>query len=375
MLHVPTVGRGKHIAVVDLMSGNVGCAIMVLSGSHARVLAYARSTLMLEDRDEAHARSRLAEEIGEATKAALTLAPGIRVSDVFAIVHGPWTSSCTFSGRTTFESETIIKETHISALAREALKSAGAQSRDLLEARAISIRLNGYATRLPEGKRAREIELVALASTIDPALKGVAASAISSALPAASLSWRSGMAAHAAMVPRLTVLDALVIDVGVSVTTITVFKDGVPAGIRVITEGLASILARAGDTRPPQESLSRMRMLSRDAHADDASTALQTALSAAEPELVKIFGESFGSLAELARLPSRVLLLAHPDASPYLIHFFERIDFSQFTLTASAFSVLPLDNEALRAWIDVPQAMDPQLALAASYASLEAQST
>ncbi len=271
----------------------------------------------------------------------------------------------------------MIRAAHLSKLAENALQAAPEVDRaTLFEMATLSIRLNGYPTNAPEGKRAREVELFTIASATDPALRATAETAVHTAFPAARVQWRSATRTYASVLHHTAIgQDVTLVDLGVLATSVSVFREGIPAGERLIAEGLQSVLARVQGARPPEETLGLLRMLERDACADEACTALQTALAATEPELVKVFGEAFATLAGPKRLPSTLIIVAHPDIGPWLKHFFERIDFTQFTLTAQPFTTRILSIDDCAQWLQGDRGVDAALSLAASHALFELQST
>ncbi len=371
------IGRGKTIAVVDIGSGHVGCAIISQNGTHGRVLSSARSKLVLEPRDEAHAQARLAEEIQEAITAATARTPGTHISDVFITIHSPWAISRVVAATAASQNETVIRAAHLSKLADNALLSAPDLDRAaLFESSAISVRLNGYPTQDPEGKHAREVELYAIASIADTGLRSGIEHAVHAGFPSSRLVWRSAARVYSQMFERMTVpRDAIVVDFGVLASSLMLIKDGLLSGEQHTGEGLQSMLERVHGARPPEELLSLLRMLERDACADDACAELQSALTTQEPELVKAFGESFATLAEAKRLPPEMLVVAHPDMGPWLKHFFERIDFTQFTITAQPFIVRILTGADCAQWLGSEHGLDASLSLLASHAVSDVQST
>ncbi len=86
-----------------------------------------------------------------------------------------------------------------------------------------------------------------------------------------------------------------------------------------------------------------------------------------------MFGETLGACAAARRLPTNLILCAHPDVAPWLSKFFSRIDFSQFTVTAQPFSVTVLDP-ALLAEIVRPEpgvVLDSGLAIGCGFVNIE----
>jgi hypothetical protein len=137
---------------------------------------------------------------------------------------------------------------------------------------------------------------------------------------------------------------------------------------------MRTILQRVAPAGIPEETLALIRMIERDECSEPACEAIENAMARAEPEMVKTFGEGMAACVVQGRLPTRLLLLAHPDLALWLSKFFARIDFTQFTQTTQPFSVETLSLEELDAYV-VPEkgvALDTGLALSCALVTLEA---
>lgn len=371
------LSRARTIAVVDVESGHIGCAIISLASKRATVLAHARSKMTLEVRDVDHARARLAEEITEAialASAAPSLkAAGTHVSEVRVVLRAPWAQSRIVAAKAASEKDMLIKATHVAKLLDTALASASIDRAQLFEAQPLSVFLNGYPTLHPEGRRAHTVDLYAIASAADPGAGTSIQEAVHRGFPAARVTFISAARVNAQLLPKLEVpSDCVVVDFGVQATQLSVLRGGILAGERIVLDGLASVIAKVHGARPPEEMRSLFRMLARDACADEACTALQQALSAGEPEMVKLYAESFAAFAEVKRLPQTLVLLAHPDVAPWLEHFFGRIDFTQFTSGSMPFTVRVIQSDECSGMLGGDLTLDPALALTAAHATLNA---
>lgn len=378
---VGLISHTRSAAIIDIGSGYVGCVLLALKQSGASsVISSGHSRLSLEKRAYARARAHISEEITEAIHAAEKNAAGVlrgkSVSDARIVLHAPWTSSQIVTVAETYEKSTVIQAAHIAALAKKSLTAGEIDPAQLFERSVISVRLNGYPTSAPEGKRAESMELSAILSLGDPALKKNVESAVHAAFPAAKPIWVSAQNAYSTVLRRLRLPgDALIVDVGIAATHLCVLREGVPTVDRPVPEGLQGMLARVHGTEAPQETLALFRMYARDACESDACAMLQKAVASAEPDLVQVFGEHFAKLAETRRLPNTLVLIAHPDVAQWLASFFERIDFAQFTLTSMPFATRTVENSELREWIQADEHLDSSLSLAAAFTAVQEQST
>jgi hypothetical protein len=190
-------------------------------------------------------------------------------------------------------------------------------------------------------------------------------------LPGREVSLRSSMrAALSVLHDHLPDIHRYVIlDVGGEGTDCAIIRKESVTQLARVGEGTSSIIKRLAGAGLPEEIFTQMRMLATDTCATDACKALKDSLARIEPELAKVFGETFSTLAAKRRLPNNAILNCPPEFSPWLQGFFSRIDFSQFTATLQPFTVEPLSPDHLRdivVWgAGIPA--DTGLGLAAGY--------
>lgn len=375
------LSRARTIAVVDVGSGYIGCALVAAPhAGAATVIGYGHARLSLEKRTYVQSRAHITAELSEAIAAAQNSAGAshhrARISEVHVVLHAPWISSQVVTVAEAMEKSTYIDASRIALLAKKTLSGHDTEPAQLLEKQVIAIKLNGYPTLAAEGKHAETIELSAMLGTGDPSLTKSLETELRLAFPAAKLTWLSAENAYT-MILRKTEFSshALIVDVGVSETNLIVLEDGIPQTERSVPEGLRGMLARMHGLESPADTLAMLRMHARDACENDACTALQKAIAAAEPDLVKVFGEHFAKLAETRHLPNTLLLVAHPDATEWLTSFFDRIDFAQFTVTTMPFTTVAVTPDMFSWLITSDPHMDASLALASASIVLREQST
>lgn len=373
-----TRSHERIAAVIDIAAGAAGVAIVSIPKSGpSKVLAAAASHLSLDEKTPDQHRSGIARHIADAGQDALKqyAAAGHRspVRSLYAVLHAPWSQTRTVSVRSDLSTEDVrITDAMIGRLGQDALEGVSKEERaTMYEATTIRVMLNGYPTADPVGKSAREIELTALMSGCDQGIKGAAQTAIEALFPGIPIIWRSFTRAIISLFGEISPYGQYVaIDMCPDATRVISYRFGVLEE-RTVPEGVATILARLAKA-PPEETLSNIRMLSRDACSTDACEKIQKAMAIAEPELVRVFGEALGQLATPRRVSNELLLVTHPDLETWLAPFFARIDFSQFTTTT-----LPLTVHT-PASIDMAQFIDgdmPDVALAVSCALVNIEET
>lgn len=372
----------KIVAVAEIGSGSAACAIVeVQQGKPATVLAADRVMLAPATRGDEAALANIEDLVMQAGKNALdayvrdwqtSKGP---IESSYAVVRTPWTRSQAVRARAQFAEPTRITARTISSLARDALSSAvGVSKEKFLEASVVEIQLNGYPTAQPEGNYAHSASLVGLVSECDPRLKKIAVSAVGRLVPHTRPTLYANTRALVKILSkRLPVSDYLAIDIAGDATTMTAVYGGAVEAQGVVPEGSWSMLKRLSATALPEETLSLLRMLERDHCDTEPCDALKASIGTVEPDLVRVFGETMGKLAAVRRLPNYAVLSAHADMSPWLVRFFSRIDFTQFTQTAQPFIIHDLSPENLEDLV-VPHrgvVLDTGIALACALVNSE----
>ncbi len=377
--HLPS--RERLIAFVDVEAGGARAAILSVQNNSVRVVSQAYSLIQIEVETAEHSIAAIGDRLDDVCKRALLAAEqkGVRspITSVYAVVHAPWTTSETVRKRVDFPTETHIKDSHIADLAKQVLGEVKTiNTAAVMEASVIRTWLNGYAVTDLNGKSAHSVSASAVISNIDPSAQKNIEAALHRAFPVATIEWRSGARALQSVLGSLYIRDEnyLAVDLGVDSTFIVSVRDGMPTGERVVPHGLRSILTKIDATRPAEETLGLIRMLSRDACEGTACEAIQKAMAIAEPELVKFYGETLSSLATDRRLSNTLILFANPGIIDWMKQFFSRLDFTQFTATTQPFIVVPFESSMLGSATESDELLHAPIALGAALVNMEIRS-
>ena len=139
---------------------------------------------------------------------------------------------------------------------------------------------------------------------------------------------------------------------------------------RVVPEGVRTLLSRIAGEKTPEQVLTSLRMLERDASSTEEGETVQKAIALAEPELVRFFAEPIGQMAAPRRAANDLLLVPHADLEPWLKRLFSRIDFSQFTVTTLPFTVRTPSSINVSRWV-TGETADDSLAVALALVNIE----
>lgn len=368
------------IAVADVGSGSVAVGIVhVVKKGQASVLIAERATLPLSERGlEATATGVITLLEATAEKALAKhrqTAKGARhVESAFAVIHSPWTRSKTIRVESALDRETKIEEGMLNALAQRALEADTEYNHGkILEAGIIRVELNGYPTLRPIGKHAHHIATSALLSECDSRIREGVVQALAKVFACSPPMLRSDTRALLSVTRESSALpkEALIINMTYEATNVIVVRKGIIAETALVAEGTGSIVRRVTAEKMPEETLTLIRLLALEQCEAESCEAIKAAMARAEPELAKVFGETFSRLSAFRRLPNRLVLLADENLAPWLSRFFGRIDFAQFTVTTRPFLSVSLSIESIKELVAFESPPDISLGIATALVNME----
>lgn len=376
--------RERAVAVIDIGSGSAGVAIALANEDGPIAVAAAHRTILtFEERTEDQMVAGVSNALAESGKAALDAYAISRghaappVSRVYIIIRAPWTRSKTAAASEEYADDARITEQMIAALAQKAIADEkDFAGENMLESSVIRVELNGYPTGKPVGKRAHQLAVTLYLSDCDPRVRRAAAETAAKLFPGREQTVRSGSRAFLGVMRERSHEKAgyVLVDMVSEATAFLVVRDGAIAENGLVKEGVRTLLRRiTGEGALHEETLSLVRMVIADACHGAACDQLNAALGKVEPELARIFGETFAKLAAIRRLPTTLALSVHPDLAPWLAAFFARIDFTQFTATTQPFQVDVLSTDRLAEWVAPEKGvdLDTGLSIACAFVNIE----
>lgn len=374
--------KTQPLLVADIESGSVGLAILSLvPGKPARIRAVARTSFSLEEKTPEQSRADIAQAMPELAAALFAqYAKGKGTAQPergYVVLHAPWVRSFGARVHGNLGSERVIEDDMVRTLAREAFKHMeGLNQANVFESSVVRVDLNGYPTKKPAGKRAQTVGVTALASDVEPDVRAHIMQSLGAAFPGRTWKERSAARVLISLIGEraIDMRDYVVVDMGTDGVDITaVRKNEVTEHVRV-PEGVRSILRRITPAEGlPEERLALLKMLATDSCAGDACDDLRAALGKTEGDLARVFGEAFGKLAGVRRLPNTMLLSVHAALAPWLESFFARVDFGQFTRTTEPFSVETLTPEHVAEYAVFAEGVpaDTGIAVAAAFVNTQ----
>ncbi|MBI4133275.1 hypothetical protein HY478_01540 [Candidatus Uhrbacteria bacterium] len=297
----------------------------------------------------------------------------------YAVIRAPWARSKTIRAESRFPDDTKIEGSMIRDIAARTLETDTEFERSkVMETSVVRVELNGYPTSRPEGKKAKRIAVCVLLSECNPTIAKGVPEIMSRVFACPPPTLRSGTRALLGVLGASNHLpkECFVVDMTSEGTSMLAVRKGIAAESASLSEGISSIVRRIAGGKMPEETLTMIRLLANDQCETESCEALSSAIAKTEPELVKMFGDAVGALAQARRLPNALILIAHDDLLPWLSHFFSRIDFAPFTITTRPFVPNALRIADLQSVISVERvpALDSNLAIAGALVNIERQS-
>jgi cell division ATPase FtsA len=344
------LGRGKLVAVFDVGSGSVGAAIAELRDNKPVLIHNSlRLFVPFEDRSVQQLATIISQKVQEAGTKLLEMHASSSISnknihDCLVVIHTPWIRSITSSVKASLKESSEIVEDMIFQLSQKSLNSENILNEDNIFERNITrVELNGYPTSSPIGKVADHVGVVTLSSEVDNNLLRQIENSVFNIYPGINIQFRSSTLVDSTLMRRTFAKSSFftVVDITSEGSSITVLRDGIIKDFETIPIGYRTILRSIAEERnaPVEDVQSRIKMLAQDACSTDECKSLEDALDNASSVFTSKFGEVFGEIAKVNRLPNALVIRSHPDLSKWFVNFFARLDFAQFTETTQPFVV------------------------------------
>lgn len=368
--------KTKHVVIVDVGSASAAVGVMRVSGDGpSAILTAQRAFIPYEKRTSEQFAARISSAIGEAATKAQQ-AYSVRkdrhsaIPEAYIFLRSPRTEAKMLKYTSAFDVETKITKAHLDEVTKQVLTG----TEKVLEAIVIRTEVNGYHTLSPLGKTGMSLTVYALVSTIEEQLQSMVGAALEKVFPQAKPKWRSRVRALLTAMREKSheYNDGLVIDMSSESTTFLTIREGILDKQMEFEFGMHTILERLSKSSLPEETLGLIRMIEKGQCSSEGCQALKASMEKLESELIREFGEKLGALAGTGRLPQDLHLFAHPDIAPWLMRFFSKIDFSQFTVPLQPFTVRELSAKDIQDWVQTESiGADMSLMLSASLVHIE----
>ena len=362
---------GKIALVFDIGSASVAGALVLFKTGETPKIIYAvqRDMIFQEELDAIRLRGIMLKTLNEVAmdvqKNGVShlkfTQMGSRVPEVaYCTLASPWYATQTRMIRVKKDKPFDVTKQFIDDLMGaeiEAFKSSeevrgyiGDDRASVMEKRLIQVKLNGYETSEPHGKKARSIEAALFVSVSPKELLKDIAGEIRRTYVVSEVEF-SSFSLVAFDVLRNIAHHAdnfLFLDISGEVTDLTLVRSGIlletvtfPIGKRDIIRKLAKILKTN-----PADALSILHLYHEQNISTHHEDSIKVALFSAAGEWTSSFQNALSTLSESFAIPSKVFFTSDKDLEEWFASLITKEQFAQFTMTDEKFDVTPV-NAAL----------------------------
>ena len=349
----------KRFLVFDIDGASVGAAAVDITGSESpKILFTGREELPLRDvfdpaRNISEVLDRLERVSAEAAKHFAQSADRITF-----FLATPYVASQSRIVRTSFGAPKRIEHALLSDIVKKqidqfihgelAAHSAPRDEQELLEAKVMGVRLNGYDTPAPAGKSASEIELALYASMMSSSVAQRLKRATLAHFPHTPVDLHSRIFGLFHAIRAVSVDESyMIIDIRADVTDMAIIKHGVlvdtishPVGENTIFRSLARELGV-----PLALAASSLTMLSHGSAHDAEHMRVRSALEAARVDWTSGLGGILRETLEEYMLPAQMYVYASALTGPFFKEFLANAEFSNHAALTDPFRVTLVDCE------------------------------
>ena len=275
------------------------------------------------------------------------------VDTVAGVVSSPWHVSETKNLKLSQEKPFAVTEALVENLLAKEEKSFMEElsdgdhrepSLDFLEHKIIEMKLNGYVTANPYGKKVNQLELNLFTSFAPKQILAKIRASVQKYFPAPHLEFHTfSLAAFASIRDFFPNLEHfLVVQIGGEVTDITIVKKGLIADAVSFPLGYNNLL-RALDLicgNHPNCSLEALLALHREAKINSVDKKkVESAIADAKTSWLELFNTAISNFSAETFLPQTVFLFEDSLCAPIFQEFFKSAESGQFTVTAEPFII------------------------------------
>jgi hypothetical protein len=352
---IPSFKKTSYVVVFDIGSASVGVAIARYEGDkNIDVLFTHRELISFGTKQSADALGSYVAKtlgvVGEKAIAALGTLKGIGGNySVHAVVHAPWADTYSDRAESTLTKETIITREVLQQFVAHQISPTTIEGRVEFDRHITRIELNGYATTNPYKKKAEQIAITMLKSSMAEAVHAAIFNSFANLFPNHDIHIDAFLFATTQLEELFATNDSYtIIDVGGEYTSLSIVHEGIIAGsiwANFGTEYLVRAIAR-GDETNRQGAVSELAMYVNNTCTPAQCRKIEELLTDSERTWTKAFGDACTTLSKAHRIPTKAFVSVDKRYYPWFKTAIERLDFSQFTVTGKPFGtkIIPLEK-------------------------------
>ena len=360
-----TIKKEKLSLVIDIGSASVSAALVDFSGDNKPKILLAEIREIALDHDLNFERFEKAMlSAFDASVSAIFHAKKPVPEEAHIFLASPWYAAQTrviksdkhtpFTVTSKLLKELTDKETKAfesTELAK--YEQAGASAR-ILERKTIDIKLNGYTTADPVGKRATELSMNLFISMSPESVLSRIEESLEKHFRISRVHFSSFLFSSFVVVRDLFISesDFLLLDIGGEVTDISIIKKGALVESASFPLGRNFLMRRLGVFGAERTPASMLSLYLRGTLEPAFASKVGTVLDEAKAQWLATFQKALFELSNDLLIPEKIFLMVDGDVSEWFVKAMEKEEFNQYSLTKKEFSILPLGPEYLHQYLE-----------------------
>ncbi len=369
-------GHGKIVAIFDIGTSSVSGALVRLprKGDEARpvIIHTAKTDISFQENLDFKRFFGIMTSALETTALKLMHSRSVAPEKVYCFLSSPWyasqTRTITFAKSTSF---TFTKRLAGELIEKDLKRFENAYLKnyreigspvELIENKIMDVRLNGYKTEDPFGKRAKELEMHLFFCIASKALLDGIEYAIHKSVKTAPVSFHS-FVFPSFIVARDMVKESknfLLVDISGEMTDVSIVHNDAllesvsfPQGKNFIVRSLSRALATTN-----VQAASLLRMHSAKTLSTGEAARIEKAIASSRKQWRRSFEKALFQLSNNVVMPDDVFLSVDGDVAPFFSESIKNEEFTQYMRTAGAFNVILLEYALLRKFSKAEEKID-----------------
>lgn len=366
-MFLSAVNKNNLALIYDIGNASVGAALAVFSEKEKpRIVYAARKDVSLPEKS---APQKLEIETGKCLESVsedieknglshlkFTGLGSTIPESAFCILSSPWHVSQTrivtlkkdkpFLVTKKLVNELVLEEVNNFKKSPAVKEKADSGKNVLVESEIVQVKLNGYETKSPEGKSAVSLQISLFLSLAPESVINLFGEKIKKVFNLEKIFFNSFPLASFSAIRKSTGRQNFIFaDISGETTDVLLAKDGTlseivtfPVGKKSVVRELSSKLGTSYE-----EALSLFYLYQEKRLSDEEDKKLDAILSESAKSWLEPFRNALIEIGDGFSLPSFVFFTSDKDAEKWFGSLIKKEDYSQFTLTESAFSLKPTD--------------------------------
>jgi hypothetical protein len=380
---------GQHfILVFDIGSASIGGAFVSIdTAKKPEIIFSTRKTIPFQEKlDFGRFLDSMIKTLEEMFQTMQKTGGGVRVDRAFCILASPWYASQTRLVHYNQPQPFTVTEKGLAKLVEKEIElfrnsklfsrpDDGEAAPEIMEAKSIQVKLNGYEVRDPFKKKTTKLEVALYISMIPANICRSINESIKRFwhVPDAHFSSFSFTAFDSVRDIFTEESSFLFMDISGEVTDISLAKDNVllesisfPAGKNMLVRALV-----AGMKTAPAAAQTELRLYLENKSNREHREQVEKILSAAAKEWLVFFEDALSQFSTEFPIPRTIFYTADDDVMKWYENAMKETDFSRFSREEGTFNIRSLGNSFLSKFVEVlePDFQDPFIAIEAMFAN------